>query len=213
MSSEDGERILQFLVRHTAGRNQIMEELKISNHPLEKKLDELCKEGYITKTKTPPLGRGRPTEPYVLTEKGTRYLKRLDALQLFKEIEQVMDAAVGRGDISFDEYLAALEDASKSLGILLAPHTPPESSEMDLEKIAEEVDKVQPNKIVLIDVGNGQYGAMQVLFKKAFRLREERKGLLTTIFIEPTELMKAIDARNIEKRKRYSETRKDTQNA
>lgn len=196
----DAEKVLLFLERKHAGFNELMTELKISNHPLRRALGELEKEGMIRKltkqeqSRTIQRPRGHPTEPYTLTQKGAYYAKQLRRREEFGKLKERFWQEFERGSISFGELCANIEAERQRL----SPSKEKTRQEI-LEALSECVEALQPNTLMLIETEDEKNPniTMTVLSKEDFKLNtfkvKKGKGVAPSYSIEPVAGLKMVE--------------------
>jgi len=182
--SDDSRKILLYLHRKEAGFSELLKKLKISNHPLRRELRELCKEGYVERGILRESRRGAPIRPYVLTEKGQRYLTVEEEVRTLRErlFQEYL-----RGKITREQRHSMLQAEYKRLGVV--PPTHSEMRERTLSEVAEIVEKLGPNMMMLIETYDDKNRDVCTSYpfpKDTYVLRKAGKGPLTVYLIEPT---------------------------
>jgi len=195
LMDDDAEEVLRFLEKKNSWRKELMVELRISNHPLDKALRGLRTEGLIrrlTEQEQPKAiqrPRGHPTVLYALTEKGHEHVKQLDASEeLRKQKERLMERLwqeYDRGSISFGELCAKIQTEQQRF--IKVP-----TRQEILEAFAECVEALQSNTLMLIETGDEKHpndASMTILSKEDFKLKtfkvKKGKGVAPSYSIEP----------------------------
>jgi len=166
------------------GFNRLLHQLTMTKQVFRKEMKRLKREGYIEKKTRKnsglevKLGPGRPEQPYSLTKKGTDYLALIKNLE---DLRSNLFLLMGSGEITYKQYVQKRKDAYKQLGI---PY--PKIDQLDF--FAEQVRKLHPNTIMLLETLDGRPRCTE--FIKPFYVvkKEKMKGFPGTTYLTKEEL-------------------------
>lgn len=177
-------RIIQTIATKELGFNRLLGQLGMANHRLRRELRNLEDEGYLRKRtrgkveQSEKPHRGRPEEPYTLTEKATKFLAGVKELKEFESNKRNRLQQWLRGEITQEECFELPRSIYDQLG--LQPPTVDEKRKKALEISAEYIEALPPNRIVLIETFDGPpFVRLCFRRKPEYIIREEPKhGIL-----------------------------------
>jgi len=181
---EVGHKIIQTLARREVGFNALLEQLRINNHRLRSELAELVKKNYIRRQKPEQYERrrGRPEEPYNLTEKGTEYVK---AEKELRGICTTLLTDLASEKITEEEWNRRHSDAYLRIGV--DPPTKAENREEEIASISQHITKILHASSMILVIETNRNGTYRIFYlgKPPYALQEDKDGYRITIKKQP----------------------------